>query len=160
MKRKKGLQLNPLKRWRAKRKLSLKELGAKAGIDPSSVSLIENNHRRPHLTTVAKLAEALEIEIDELSELIAEDTTTKESSKHKEAALDQLRTNEESINNNYTKMVVYLLEQGKGHLVDPLKTSHTLCGRLIPEPVNIGLFFEKTDCTKCYHIATKRGYNL
>lgn len=63
------MQLNRLKYWRETRGLSLRELAEKSKIPYSAISLLENGKREPQGRTVHKLAQALGVEISELSEL-------------------------------------------------------------------------------------------
>lgn len=68
--------MNPLKKYRALRGLSLRELAEKAGVDQKSISLVENDHRKAQLKTLGKLAAALDAPLDEFLEL--QDTTAPE----------------------------------------------------------------------------------
>jgi transcriptional regulator with XRE-family HTH domain len=61
--------MNVLKRLRTERGLSLRVLAAKADLDQSTISLIENDRKRAMLTTLTKLARALEVPLDDLMEL-------------------------------------------------------------------------------------------
>jgi transcriptional regulator with XRE-family HTH domain len=61
-----------LKLARALANLSQKDLAARAGLDPSYVSLIEKGTRRPSLTALEKLGEALGIPNDLLVLMAAE----------------------------------------------------------------------------------------
>jgi XRE family transcriptional regulator, fatty acid utilization regulator len=54
-------------RWiRERRGLSMQELGKKAGVNPVTVGRLEKGRRPAQLETVRKLAEALEVEVEEL----------------------------------------------------------------------------------------------
>jgi transcriptional regulator with XRE-family HTH domain len=54
-------------RWiRERRALSMRELGMKAGVNPVTVGRLEKGCRPAQLETVRKLAEALEVEVEEL----------------------------------------------------------------------------------------------
>jgi transcriptional regulator with XRE-family HTH domain len=55
-----------LRTLRAQRRLSQEALGARAGIHRTEVSLLERGQRDPRLTTIARLARALDIEAAEL----------------------------------------------------------------------------------------------
>ena len=57
---------NNLKRQRKAKKLSLRQLAALADIDHAMIDRYERGITNPSLTTIAKLAEALEIELAEL----------------------------------------------------------------------------------------------
>jgi len=58
---------------RALANLSQKDLAARAGLDASYVSLIENGTRKPSLTTLEKLSKALKIPNDLLVLMAAEE---------------------------------------------------------------------------------------
>jgi transcriptional regulator with XRE-family HTH domain len=58
--------LRNLARVRHARGLSQEQLAAKAGCGQSSISWYENNTHTPLLTTVVKLADALDCTIDDL----------------------------------------------------------------------------------------------
>lgn len=55
-----------LQKFRKERKLSLRALSEKAGISKSTLSDIENGNTNPTTNTLNKLAEALEISIEDL----------------------------------------------------------------------------------------------
>ncbi len=55
-----------LKRVRTLRALTQVELAEKAGITPSTVVLIERNKSEPHMSTIRKLARALDVDPSEL----------------------------------------------------------------------------------------------
>jgi transcriptional regulator with XRE-family HTH domain len=57
-----------LHRLRKEAGISQEELGARAGIQMADISRYEGAHRDPRITTVARLAEALEVRIAELLE--------------------------------------------------------------------------------------------
>lgn len=61
-----------IKLARALASLNQKELAARAGLDPSHVSLIEKGTRRPSLTALEKLSTALQIPNDLLILMAAE----------------------------------------------------------------------------------------
>jgi transcriptional regulator with XRE-family HTH domain len=61
--------MNRLKELRTQQDLSVRKLAAKAGVDPSAVSLLENDRRRAQLTTLTKLATALGVAPEELTSL-------------------------------------------------------------------------------------------
>lgn len=62
-----------LKLARALASLSQKDLAARARLDPSYVSLIENGTRKPSLTALEKLSKALKIPNDLLVLMAAEE---------------------------------------------------------------------------------------
>jgi len=66
-----------LKVARALADLNQKDLAAKAGLDPSHVSLIENGARRPSLAALEKLSAALQIPTDLLVLMAAEKSELK-----------------------------------------------------------------------------------
>lgn len=55
-----------LRHWRLVRELTLRQLGARAGLNPTAISEMERGKREPHPSTIGKLARALEIETREL----------------------------------------------------------------------------------------------
>jgi DNA-binding Xre family transcriptional regulator len=57
---------NPIKLWREYRGLTLKALGHRAGISKSYLSLLEAGERHGTVATLKKIAEALEVDLDEL----------------------------------------------------------------------------------------------
>jgi transcriptional regulator with XRE-family HTH domain len=59
--------LTRLKYWREHQGLSLRKLAAKSKIPYSAISLLENGKREPQGRTVHKLAQALGVEVNELS---------------------------------------------------------------------------------------------
>lgn len=59
-----------LRRLRKQADLSQEELGSRAGIQMADISRYEGGHRDPRITTVARLAEALDVSITELLEPI------------------------------------------------------------------------------------------
>lgn len=61
-----------LYRLRKEAGISQEELGARAGIQMADISRYEGAHRDPRITTVARLAEALEVRIAELLEARAD----------------------------------------------------------------------------------------
>lgn len=60
--------MNKVAYWRAKRGLTVRELAEKSGVKASSISRIENGHNKPFLSTLGKLAAALEVDVKELVE--------------------------------------------------------------------------------------------
>jgi transcriptional regulator with XRE-family HTH domain len=58
-----------LRRLRLERGLTQEELGARAAIQMADISRYEAGNRDPRITTVQRLAEALDISITELLEL-------------------------------------------------------------------------------------------
>jgi transcriptional regulator with XRE-family HTH domain len=72
---KKGVSvMNKLALWRAKRGMTIRELANKSSITTSTISQIEKGHRKAYLSTIGKLATALEIEIEELVDLVETNT--------------------------------------------------------------------------------------
>jgi transcriptional regulator with XRE-family HTH domain len=61
--------MNKLAIWRATRKLTVRQLAEKAGLNPATVSRIELGKVKANVLTLGKLADALEIPITELAEL-------------------------------------------------------------------------------------------
>ena len=57
-----------LKRLRERRALRQEDLAELAGVGKNTVNRIEKNHTEPHMTTVRKLAEALDVDPRELVE--------------------------------------------------------------------------------------------
>ena len=57
-----------LHRLRRQAGISQEELGARAGIQMADISRYEGAHRDPRITTVARLADALDVRIAELLE--------------------------------------------------------------------------------------------
>ena len=55
-----------LRQLREERALRQEDLAALAGIGKNTVNRIEKNHTEPHMTTVRKLARALEVDPAEL----------------------------------------------------------------------------------------------
>lgn len=55
-----------LKQFREKKGMSQTELGNKVGLKQTTISQYENGSRKPNLAMAKKLADALEISLDEL----------------------------------------------------------------------------------------------
>ncbi len=55
-----------LKRWRIRRALTQAQLAERAGLGPNTVPRIERDEEEPHMTTVRKLADTLEVDPAEL----------------------------------------------------------------------------------------------
>ena len=64
--------MNKLLELRLKAKLTVKELAEKAEISPTTITRLENNALKSHPITIAKLADALGVELHELKEFIAD----------------------------------------------------------------------------------------
>ena len=62
--------MNRLKELRQERKLSLRKLAARAQVDQSTISEIENNKRKAQKITLEKLAEALAAPVTEFNDLL------------------------------------------------------------------------------------------
>ena len=54
-----------LKEIRKERKLSLSEVSSKTGVGVSYISMLENNHRRPSIKLLKKLASCYNLELHE-----------------------------------------------------------------------------------------------
>lgn len=61
-----GRSLTLLARTRARRGLTLRQLSELSGISEDAITAAEQARRRPRLTTLAKLSEALELDIDDV----------------------------------------------------------------------------------------------
>ena len=59
---------NKLRQLRERRALRQEDLAALAGVGKNTVNRIEKNRTEPHMTTVRKLAQALEVDPAELVE--------------------------------------------------------------------------------------------
>lgn len=68
--------MNPLTYWRVKRGMTMRELGEKCRVSPTTISRLENGQIKSQWLTLGKLANALEIEISELRELAEEGETS------------------------------------------------------------------------------------
>lgn len=55
-----------LRRLRHERKLSLEQLGDRAGLTASEISRVERAQREPQLSTIVKLADGLGVDVGEL----------------------------------------------------------------------------------------------
>jgi transcriptional regulator with XRE-family HTH domain len=55
-----------LKKIRTRRFLTQEELAARAGVSPATIVRVERNQAEPHISTMRKLAEALDVEPTEL----------------------------------------------------------------------------------------------
>jgi transcriptional regulator with XRE-family HTH domain len=55
-----------LRHWRERRLLTLRELGAKSGVQFHTIHAIETGRQEPRVSTLRKLVEALEVSVDEL----------------------------------------------------------------------------------------------
>ena len=75
----KGNFMNKLKRLRGESGLSLRELAQVSGVDQKTISFIENDKSKAQLTTLAKLAKPLKVELDDLLEFL--DTKASERGK-------------------------------------------------------------------------------
>jgi transcriptional regulator with XRE-family HTH domain len=61
--------MNKLAYWRAKRGLTVRQLAAKSGVNAGGISRAEKGHLKPYLSTLGRLALALDIDVMELAEL-------------------------------------------------------------------------------------------
>ncbi len=59
--------MHPIKRQRAEQRLSLRELARRSGVPAGTISGIERGQREPQILTLAKIADALEVDIEELA---------------------------------------------------------------------------------------------
>jgi transcriptional regulator with XRE-family HTH domain len=59
---------NNLKRLRTRRFLTQRALAKKAGVSPTTVYKVEKNEVEPHFSTILSLAEALEVDPNDLLE--------------------------------------------------------------------------------------------
>ncbi len=55
-----------LKEIRTRRFLTQEELAARAGVSPATIVRVERNQAEPHISTMRKLAEALDVDPTEL----------------------------------------------------------------------------------------------
>ena len=55
-----------LKHWRLQRRMTVRDLAERSGVNHSAISEMERGRRNPHPSTIGKLADALEIETREL----------------------------------------------------------------------------------------------
>ncbi len=62
--------MNSLKRLRATSGKSLRELSKNSGVDQATISMVENDKRKAHLSTLSKLAVALGVQVDDLLDLV------------------------------------------------------------------------------------------
>lgn len=62
--------MNKLTYWRAKRKLTVRDLAEMADVSPNTISKIEKGHRKGTAVTLGKLAEALQVDVSEFAELL------------------------------------------------------------------------------------------
>lgn len=63
--------MNKLAYWRSTRGLTVRELAEKSKVSPTTINNIEQGYLKSHSSTIGKLANALEIDLTELAELIA-----------------------------------------------------------------------------------------
>jgi transcriptional regulator with XRE-family HTH domain len=59
--------MHPIRRKRVEQRLSLRELARRSGVPAGTISGIERGSREPRALTLAKLADALEVDIEDLS---------------------------------------------------------------------------------------------
>ncbi|NWJ96030.1 MAG: helix-turn-helix transcriptional regulator [Chloroflexi bacterium] len=62
-------KMNVLKRLRTEKGISLRKLAARANLDQSTISQLENDHKKAMLLTLYKLSRALEVPVEDLLEL-------------------------------------------------------------------------------------------
>ncbi len=70
------MEMNRLKKYRGLRGITLRELAEKTGLNPKTISFIENDRQKATIVSIGKLARALDINIEELIPLM--DTTAAE----------------------------------------------------------------------------------
>lgn len=58
--------IHPVKAWREYRKMSLNELARQCKVSGSAISMIENGKREPSIKLLKVIAEALEVDLDDL----------------------------------------------------------------------------------------------
>jgi transcriptional regulator with XRE-family HTH domain len=58
--------MHPVERERIKQQLSLRELGRRSGVPAGTISGIERGIRKPHSLTLAKIADGLGVDVEEL----------------------------------------------------------------------------------------------
>ncbi|MGK6312070.1 helix-turn-helix domain-containing protein [Neorhizobium sp. DT-125] len=58
---------NPVKIWRTYRKMTARDLAAKAGISASYLSEIESGKKEGSLSAMKRIAETLEVDLDDLA---------------------------------------------------------------------------------------------
>ncbi len=58
--------MHPIKRQRAIQRLSLRELARRSGVPAGTLSGIERGTREPQIVTLAKIADALGVDVEEL----------------------------------------------------------------------------------------------
>ncbi len=61
--------MNKLAYWRTKRGLTVRALSEKSCVTPKGISQIEKGHTRPYLSTLGKLASALDMDASDLVEV-------------------------------------------------------------------------------------------
>lgn len=61
--------MNRLSYWRAKRKLTIRELADKSDVSPTTINRLEKDHIKSSVLTLGKLADALGVDVTELAEL-------------------------------------------------------------------------------------------
>ena len=59
--------MHPIKRERARQKMSLRELADRSGVHYGSISMIERGGRTPTIVTLAKLGDALGVDVEVLT---------------------------------------------------------------------------------------------
>ena len=59
--------MHPIKRERARRRWSLRELAGRSGVPAGTISGVERGQREPQILTLAKIADALEVDVEELT---------------------------------------------------------------------------------------------
>ena len=58
--------MHPIKRMRAEQRLSIRELSRRSSVPPGTISGIERGTREPQVRTLAKIASALEVDVEDL----------------------------------------------------------------------------------------------
>jgi transcriptional regulator with XRE-family HTH domain len=62
--------MNALKLLRAKSGLSVRDLSAKAGVSAKTITMLENDRQRTTLRTLVRLADVLEADLNQLTDLL------------------------------------------------------------------------------------------
>lgn len=70
--------MNNMRELRKQKGLTMKELGKAVGVAESTISLYENGKHEPDLTTMKRIADVLEVSIDELIDYKTDETIDEE----------------------------------------------------------------------------------
>lgn len=88
------MEINSLRRLRALRGLTLRELSEKSKVNSATISLLEQGHNRATLRTIGKLAGALGVQMDDMLDIWDNDSQRKKQGALKREA--SRRTKEEN----------------------------------------------------------------